>query len=130
MDNWRRTVSKLDSVANKILKEQGSLLTDATDGSLIGEAALSDRHKQHFSAVLRIKVPSLNNYIYNIVKVEYPISIYPVTVIDLTGKDQNSVCKSVDELRQKLKQILGSDKVKSVITALLAQVSANAVLEA
>ena len=122
------TPDALPDLPNRILKEQGSLLTEATDGALIGETVTSDRKKQAFSAALRIKVPSLNNYIYNVVFIEYPINIYPVTVTDRTGGEK-STCKDLDELRGKLKQILSSERVKAVVSALLAQVSANTVVE-
>ncbi|MEO0807015.1 MAG: hypothetical protein AAFY33_11990, partial [Cyanobacteria bacterium J06643_4] len=62
-------------------------------------------------------------------QISYPINIYPVTVSNLTETKSKVVCKDVEEYKQTLKQILSSDKVKAVITALLAQVSAQAVVE-
>ncbi|MEL6881113.1 MAG: hypothetical protein AAFP09_11340 [Cyanobacteria bacterium J06607_10] len=123
------TSTDLPDLPNKILKEQGAWLTEATDGSLIGETMLSNSQKQNFAATLRIKVPSLNSYVYNVVQISYPINIYPVTVSNLTETKSKVVCKDVEEYKQTLKQILSSDKVKAVITALLAQVSAQAVVE-
>ncbi|MEL7142281.1 MAG: hypothetical protein AAGL08_08680 [Cyanobacteria bacterium J06573_11] len=123
------TSTDLPDLPNKILKEQGAWLTEATDGSLIGETMLSNSQEQNFAATLRIKVPSLNSYVYNVVQISYPINIYPVTVSNLTETKSKVVCKDVEEYKQTLKQILSSDKVKAVITALLAQVSAQAVVE-
>jgi len=122
------TPDALPDLPNRILKEQGSLLTEATDGALIGETVFADNKKQSFSATLRIKVPSLNNYFYNIVRIEYPIEVYPVDVVDMSDGFELT-CKDLEELRRELKGILSSDRVRAVISALLAQVSANNAVE-
>ena len=114
---------ELPSLPNRILIEQGSKLTELTSGALIGEVISQDQSNQLLASTLRIKVPSLNNYIFNVVNIKYGINLYPVTVSDLTGQSQNGVCKTVEDYEKKLENIFTSPKVKSVIQALLAQVS-------
>lgn len=117
------TPKDLPILPNKLLKEQGSKLTELTSGALIGEVLLQNQSGQDFKSRLRIKVPSLNNYIFNILEIRHNINLYPVTVSDLTGQNQNGVCQTIEDYEKKLENIFTSPKVKSVIEALLAQVS-------
>ncbi|MEL6263465.1 MAG: hypothetical protein AAFR12_20635 [Cyanobacteria bacterium J06626_6] len=119
---------ELPDLPIKVLKEQGSLLTEATDGTLIGEVAVLNGDSSKFRAALRIKAPSLNNYIFSILQIEYPLMIYPVDIVDQTV-NRRSICKNLKEYEERLEQVLSSDRVKSVILALLAQISANTSLE-
>jgi hypothetical protein len=122
-----------------ILKEQASLLTEITKGLLIGEVKLSSEvdalskfassiigeQSQSFVAFLRIKAPSLNNYTYSVVKIQYPIKLYPVLVKSLVVENFQSECSSEEEFENALGQILSSQEVKQVISALLAQIHAD-----
>lgn len=139
---------KLPSLPSQILKDQGEILTEATNGILIGEmksgvmavdAETGDRFErtvdsthreidadsQSFASSLRIRVPSLNSYIFDILSISYPIDLYPVRVRDyVNGITTN--CQTVAEYEQELKRTLSSEKVRLVISTLLSQVSADA----
>lgn len=111
----------LPTLPKVILKEQGFFLTKATSGILIGEVIQKEQSGQAFSATLRIKVPALNDYMFNILNIEYPIHLYPVKIWDMTtGKKTD--CNTHEDYTKKIEEILNSKKVKEVIATLLAQV--------
>ncbi len=136
-----------------ILKEQASMLSEITNGLLIGEV-IHNPKDNFFVMILRIKVPSLNNYTYSVVEVQHSIKLYPVFVnnfasdnfnnleknlknaannplmslVDYGGWLENqgySKCSSEEEFEKALGDILSSQEVKRVISALLAQIHAD-----
>jgi hypothetical protein len=136
-----------------ILKEQASILSEITNGLLIGEV-INNQKDKFFVNILRIKAPSLNNYTYSVVEVQYPIKLYPVFVKNLTSDNFNNLEKNLmnaannplmsfvdyggllvqqgyrkysseEEFENALGQILSSQEVKQVISALLAQIHAD-----
>ncbi|NEO88211.1 MAG: hypothetical protein F6J87_28730 [Spirulina sp. SIO3F2] len=115
----------LPDLPKTILREQAEILTEVTGGALIGEVSQRNQSSQTFSAALSIQVPSLDNYIFNVVSIAYPIHLYPVTIQDQTGESQGHVCHTVEEYKEQLGLILSSERVKSVIAALLSQVLAD-----
>lgn len=119
-----------------ILKEQASMLTEITNGLLVGEVKRSSevdafseftlgKQSQSFVAYLRIQVPSLNNYTYSVVRIQYPIGLYPVLVKSLVVENFQIECSSEEKFENALGQILSSEEVKQVISALLAQIYAE-----
>ena len=113
-----------------ILKEQASILTEITNGLLMGEVKLfqpnsSNRNDLKFIADLNIKVPSLNNYTYAVVSVEYSINLYPLVVNNYVVNDHGRNCSSEEEFENALGEILSSEEVKKVISALLSQIHAD-----
>lgn len=148
-------VSKpLPDLPSRILREQGAILTEATSGVLIGEVKSgvsisaartsdfgskvlgaimketygTDPDNQFFTASLRMKVPSLNGYVFDILSIEYPIDLYPLKIRDNVNQATKD-CQNVAEYEQELEQVLSSTKVKSVITALFSQASDTALDE-
>lgn len=136
-----------------LLKEQASILSEITNGLLIGEVTNAQRDK-FFVNILRIKAPSINNYTYSVVEVQYPIQLYPVFVKNLTSDKFNNLEKNLmnaannplmgfvdpggllvqqgynkysseEEFENALGEILSSQEVKQVISALLAQIHAD-----
>lgn len=136
-----------------ILKEQASILNEMTKGLLMGEVIHNQKDKL-FVIILRIKAPSLNNYTYSVLEVQHPIKLYPVFVKNLASDNFNSLekslmnavdnplmsladpsrlliqqgyskCSSEEEFENALGQILSSQEVKQVISALLAQIHAD-----
>ncbi|MBD2016549.1 hypothetical protein H6F96_21575 [Microcoleus sp. FACHB-53] len=136
-----------------LLKEQASILSEITNGLLIGEV-INDQRDKFFVNILRIKAPSINNYTYSVVQVQYPIQLYPVFVKNLTSDKFNNLEKNLmnaannpligfvdpggllvqqgynkysseEEFENALGEILSSEEVKQVISALLAQIHAD-----
>jgi hypothetical protein len=108
-----------------ILKEQASILTQKTNGLLIGDVARISSHDPDFWVILRIKVPALNSYTYSVAEVKYPPQIYPLTIRDLNEPGSPVKCSSEEEFEAALSQILSSDPVKRVISTLLADIQSN-----
>lgn len=108
------------------LKEQASVLSELTNGLLIGEVINYAKDKL-LVMVLRIKAPSLNNYTYSVVEVQHSIKLYPLSVKNLTSDENQeySQCSSEEEFENALGEILSSPYVKRVISALLAQIHAD-----
>lgn len=138
---------KLPSLPSQILKDQGEILTEATNGILIGEMksgvmaidaetgdsferTVDSTHRgidvdsQFFASSLRIKVPSLNSYIFDVLSISYPIDLYPVRVRDYVN-GTHAECQTVAEYEQELERTLSSEKVRLVVSTLLSQVSAD-----
>jgi hypothetical protein len=131
-----------------ILKEQASILSEITNGLLIGEV-INNQNNKYFVKTLRIKAPSLNNYTYSVVEVQHLIQLYPVFVKNLTSAPITKATALIDSLRVDLRhpglledqgykkysseeefenalgQILSSKEVKQVISGLLAQIHAD-----
>lgn len=131
-----------------ILKEQASILSEITNGLLIGEV-INSQNDKFFVKILRIKAPSLNNYTYSVVEVQHLIQLYPVFIKNLTSEPITKATALIDSLRfdvripglledqgykkyvseeefeNALGQILSSKEVKQVISALLAQIQAD-----
>lgn len=125
------TPTDLPNLPVKILKEQGAVLTEATSGSLIGEVSYSGQKGTSFSASLRIKVPALNNYLFQVLSIVYPIKLYPLRVATgIYGQTKVVTCTSVDEYEEALASILTSKEVRSIIEALLAQVTSEDAMSA
>ncbi len=133
------------------LKEQGELLSKKTNGLLIGELIINNSPTSIVNSVLeitqitqksltspktypqpkfyylfRIRVPSLNNYTYYVLEVQYPVNIYPVYIWDLTIEESYSQkCDNQEQFDQIIESILGSNTVKQTIFVLLEQLKEN-----
>ncbi|MBD2490572.1 hypothetical protein [Aulosira sp. FACHB-615] len=113
-----------------ILKEQASILTQMTQGLLIGEVDRRPSLDQDiFSVRLMIKVPALNSYTYSVVEVIYPLQLYPLEIRDLTGSFRDVQCSSEQEFEVSLGQILSSDPIKRVISTLLTEIQSSEKLQ-
>lgn len=103
-----------------ILREQASALTQQTHGVLVGEAeAKADGDELVVS--LDVVVPGLNDYRYRVLTYRQPLEMYPGSVWG-SGVETQTIS---DETRfvSVVKAALSSQKVKNVLTSLLAQVS-------
>lgn len=121
-----------------VLKELAQGLEKRTAGLLVGEVT-QDYWNSKFRLQFYIRVPSLNNYSYNVFEIEHDLSFYPLRIkptdsdifkasskasLDL---DENFEeyryldAKDQDELEEILKTIFSSPEVKKVINGLLAQ---------
>ena len=109
-----------------ILKEQGSILTEATDGLLIGEVKNIGNYKNHLECHLIIKAPSINNYTVNIVNLSYPETMYPLEIRSSFLSGFSSKCNNEEELENALNQILSSAEVRRIISGLLSEIRADA----
>jgi len=141
-------VSKISTPAT-ILKEQASLLGQKTGNLILAEVVLLEQdfgRSEEFNYAFLIVAPTLNDYRYRLFTISHDITLYPVKFhcdADLTqqigssesvgGKDYLNallrgeppalVAKSEDELLEILGRILGAEKTRRVIAAILSMVS-------
>lgn len=110
-----------------ILKEQASLLTEMTNGLLVGyvEKKRGASSNNDSYCILRINVPSINNYSIDVVHIDYPITIYPSYISNLVTGQNDLMCETEQELNESLKNILSSDEIKKIISGLLSEVHAD-----
>lgn len=113
-----------------ILKEQASILTEATNGLLVGnvkkETFSNESGDSGFECTLEITVPSINNYSISIVGISYPITLYPSQIYNRVTRDKVKDCQTEEDLDKNLEEILSSDQVKRVILGLLSEVRLDA----
>jgi hypothetical protein len=119
-----------------LLKEQAELLTEKTDGLLVGEVTqrqVKVRKQgqptftfavptlQGFQCTFDIVVPTLNNYKYSLLSLVYKMmTLYP---LDLSPANEPSVsCSDEEEFKKELGKILKSQKTQDIISKLLAHV--------
>lgn len=110
-----------------ILKEQASILTEATNGLLFGHVSRKSIQEENYSNYdfhcwLDIEVPSINNYSISIVEIKYPIDIYPLEIYSPVVGGKPDKCHSEEKASKVLEQILSSAQVKRIILGLLSEV--------
>lgn len=136
-----------------MLREQASILTEATNGLLVGTVVkekftkipftspkyvtlkmLEDLQEKHdkqnkytWTSRLEIIVPSINNYSISIVQIDYPLKMYPLKILSTVTDDYRyQKCETEEEFNQKLEEILSSSDVKKIIAGLLTEIRADA----
>jgi len=101
------------------LKEQAAILTQSTSGLLVGDVHQEAQGDQ-ISAELDVVVPALGDYRLNVVRVLYPLSIYPLDIQDVTNYEWQK-CPDEQAFVAQLRAILSSPKIRKTIATLLAQ---------
>lgn len=114
LDGFKKTKTPLS-----IVREQGDLLTQATQGILQGHVTV-DSQGDIISFSFFIIATRLNQYKYEVLKLEHGIKIYPVSVYSsIVGKWAE--CNDEASFLAKIKSILSSSETRSVIESLLSQ---------
>ena len=106
-----------------VLKEQAAALTEMTNGILRGRVWVSSKGEA-FNIGLSIVAPAITNYVFEVVDVEHDIDIYPLTVIAAGERDEPKEfikCQDEEEFMAALGRILGSERIRRVISSLIAQ---------
>jgi hypothetical protein len=106
-----------------ILKEQAAELTEMTKAVLLGDVTVVQQYSK-FELQLIIRVPLLDNYEYVVLYATHTLDLYPVTVSPgwdrYTAKSQVT-CTNREEFESAVGTILSSDKMRQVLTSLVAQ---------
>jgi riboflavin biosynthesis pyrimidine reductase len=106
-----------------ILREQATILSEATNKILIGDVTVSKDGPQVTSRLF-IEAPALDNYVYVVLSVKHDIMLYPLKVVDVaTGVLYQ--CEDEEQYRAALKLILSSPRVHKVVASLIAQSKAT-----
>ncbi|MCL5278490.1 MAG: hypothetical protein M1376_01115 [Planctomycetes bacterium] len=107
-----------------VLKEQATALSELTKGVLFGRVVVNNLTSGKFDIVLSIVAPAVNDYEFDVLHVRHGIDLYPATVLippEPSVPRKEVACTNEDELKTALASILGSDRVRQVIGALIAQ---------
>ncbi len=118
-------LSKLERVRSpkSLLDEQASVLTDATDGVLVGKVENSNFETTNaFRYDLDVVVPTLNHYTYTLLSIQYPLDLYPVQINSRTPIRQVD-CQNEEELERGIASILSSAEVRKILSRLISQAS-------
>jgi hypothetical protein len=123
-----------------ILREQASLLGQKTQNILQAEvepqsgmsSGIKLKHTP-FEYSFRVVAKALGNYRYNLFKIFHDIMLYPVEIQgdndilkEVAGEGVDCIlADSEDEFKAILKKILGSEKTREVIAALMSQGAAE-----
>jgi hypothetical protein len=109
-----------------VLKELAQELAQKTQGLLVGKVEQSNLSNE-FSLEFYITAPSLNNYSYEVFRINHDLDFYPLELtITATRLPNRSYAvekvKNQEKFEEKLKIIFSSPEVKKVINGLLAQI--------
>lgn len=109
-----------------LLKEQGTLLAEKTNGLLTGQTHVEyEFHEGGELTILKFYIvcPTLNNYRYEVLSVLHPRfgDVFPAEIFFYRsdGGEDTTVASDLGEFKTRIKNILQSDRVKKVVSALL-----------
>jgi hypothetical protein len=90
-----------------------------TKGVLEGYVSTS-KSGQSLTHTLAIIAPALNQYIFLVLTVNHRLEVYPATVRnEMAGEDRE--VQNEEQLTAAVREILSSERVKSVVAGLLSQ---------
>lgn len=104
-----------------ILKEQAALLTNQTNGLLIGEVETLSIGSE-LVVVFSIRVPNLNLYKLEILSYSQPINMYPgILRFELRQHDNRSEIEDETQFIKAIKAYLSSPGMSRALQSLIAQ---------
>lgn len=101
-----------------VLKEQAANLGQMTKNLVEGVVQTRPEVNAEFRHSLYLSVPTLANYRYFLLSVTEEPKGYPVRIFDGTS-DTSYEVQDLDEFRERLKEILSSDRVRKLVRNLL-----------
>lgn len=103
-----------------ILRRQAALVGEQTNWVIEGvvESRGSD---DTFIYELSLVMPSLDNYMFKLLRVEHGISLYPLAIVRLCVDSGVYPCRNEQEYLTTLRELLSSTEVHSIIRALYSQ---------
>ena len=107
-----------------LMREQGGLLAQSTNGYVVGQASALGTG-QDIRSDLSLVVPALNGYAYLALTLLQPVmTSYPAKLYAHVQGGKIYEVKSLDEFEGDLRQVLSSDEMAALISNLLVQASA------
>jgi hypothetical protein len=100
-----------------ILREQASILGEATNNILVADVVVSKKSNQ-FVQTFFVVAPALDNYRISILSVTHDMTLYPLSLMSEAGNYQ---CTNEASFKQALKYILSSPRVHQIVDSLLSQ---------
>jgi len=118
-DLWPQDIGQADLLAPvTILREQAALLGQKTN-QLVTADVNTQTQGPFFLHLFYIVAPALDNYSYELFRVQHAITFYPMTVIyENTGRQIESQQQFVDLIAG----ILRSPKTANIVKSLIAQI--------
>jgi len=110
---------ELIKTPTSILREQGSILFDATKGVLTGSPNVQPRGDQ-FLIDFDIVARYLNGYRYTLFTVIHGIKIYPLKLENKVHKITQS-CETEERFQEVVEQILSSKETREIVRTLISQ---------
>lgn len=113
-----------------ILREQAVLLEKKTENVLQGNIHISS-HGDRFRASFDIVAPSLDDYSYRVLTIDYPVSMYPLEIYDeIKGEEGDGPlnptrCRDEESFTKALGRVLSHPQMRKVVTSLVAQSREN-----
>ena len=120
-DYWPQDLGKtgLDTPA-ALMGTQAALLGQKTNQQITATVQALGGSPAEFVWSFQLLSAALGNYRYELFRVFHPLTLYPAT-IQWEGHPNKAV-GTHEEFKDALKEILGSDRTKRIVEALLAQV--------
>lgn len=103
-----------------ILREQADLLNEMTEEALVGHVTRIRREAGLFTFNLEISSEAIRRYSYRLLQVDFPPSLYPLTMSDFTN-DVEYESENEEKFIKDLGEILSSEKVKKAVLGLVSQ---------
>ncbi len=109
-----------------ILREQAALLEKKTENILQGNIHIA-ASRDEFSVSFDIIAPSLDDYSYRVLTIDYPPIMYPLRVREKVTREAPVIWQCGDEERftEVLGRILSHSQIRRVVTSLVAQSREN-----
>jgi hypothetical protein len=106
-----------------VLKEQATFLGERTKNLIEGRVQTKvEGEAMKFRHSLYLVVPTLGNYRYFLLSVTHNPTIYPIEIFDATS-ERAIMARDFEEFKEKLREILSSDRVKRIVGSLLSYAS-------
>lgn len=98
------------------LEQQAALLPKKTNG-LVGAVVVSGAEGSRMYANLVLTSSREPRYRYQLLQISYPLDHFPLNII---AGDETYEAKNDQEYLEKLKEILGSERTKRIVEAIMA----------
>lgn len=103
-----------------ILRRQATLIGEQTNRVIEGVVETRSQDDT-FIYELSLVMPSLDNYMFKLLRVEHGISLYPLEIVRLYVVSGVYPCRNEQEYLATLRELLSSTEVHSIIRALYSQ---------
>ena len=101
-----------------ILEKQATELERQSGGVLVGKVVTStSEYGEMLVHSLIVRAPALE-YAYGLLEIQHPADLFPVTV---HSEDRSDDVNSMEEFKDKIREILRSDRTRKIVEGLIAQ---------
>jgi len=109
-----------------ILQQQANILASQTKGLVTAEVApsvvRSSAHlKNQLAHSFSLVVPALNNYQFDLLRIQHGPKLYPVEVYSDALERRRALCSDEQSFVDTLRVVLQSDETKKVLQSLISQ---------